>query len=304
VARFEAERQLLALVDHPNVAQIIDAGTTDTGRPFFVMELVKGMSITTFCDKYRVSLRSRLKFFVDVCGAVQHAHQKGIIHRDIKPSNVLACALGKIGVVKVIDFGVAKAISQELTDRTIYTLQGQQVGTPQYMSPEQAATTGVDVDTRSDVYSLGVLLYELITGTVPLPVEELREGGYLAMEKLIFEKEPQIPSARLRSLGVNLEKLALSRSISPSRLVKRVKGDLDHIVMKALAKNRAFRYQTANALTMDVARYLNSVNVLASPPTLGYHFGRLLQRNRSSLIIAVVAFLTGILVAILCRIIL
>ena len=227
IARFEAERQALALMDHPNIAKVLDAGATEDGRPYFVMELVKGVPVTEFCDKNSLVTRQRLELFSKICSAVQHAHQKGVIHRDIKPSNVMITLHDGKPVVKVIDFGISKAISQRLTEKTLFTQYGQMVGTPQYMSPEQAEMSGLDVDTRSDIYSLGVLLYELLTGTTPLEAEKLRLAGYAEMVRLIQEEEPPKPSMRLSTLGESLSIVCKQRGTDESRLRQYVKGDLD-----------------------------------------------------------------------------
>lgn len=227
IARFEAERQALALMDHPNIARVFDGGATESGRPYFVMELVKGIPVTDYCDANALSTHDRLKLFVSVCQAVQHAHQKGIIHRDLKPTNIMITLHDSQPVVKVIDFGVAKATNQQLTERTLFTAYGQMVGTPQYMSPEQAEMSGLDVDTRSDVYSLGVLLYELLTGTTPLDGDRLRTAGYAEMQRIIREEEPPKPSTRLSTTGERLTTIARQRGLSPERLHKTIRGDLD-----------------------------------------------------------------------------
>src|SRR5262249_53262039 len=236
--RFEAERQALALMDHPNIARILDGGETPSGRPFFVMELVRGVPITQFCDDHRLTTRQRLELFVSVCQAVQHAHQQGIIHRDIKPSNVLVTSHDGTPVVKVIDFGVAKAIGQPLTEKTIYTQLTQLVGTPLYMSPEQAGLSGLDIDTRSDIYSLGVLLYGLLTGTTPFDGERRRQAGYDEMRRIIREEEPPRPSTRLSTLGQAANTVSANRQSDPKRLRQLVRGELDWVVMKALEKDR------------------------------------------------------------------
>ncbi len=256
IARFEAERQALALMDHPNIARVFDAGTTDTGRPYFVMELVKGVPIVEFCDKNQLPARQRLEIFTAVCQAVQHAHQKGIIHRDIKPSNVLVTLHDGKPVPKVIDFGVAKAMNQELTEKTLFTTFGHMIGTPQYMSPEQAEMSGLDVDTRSDVYSLGVLLYELLTGTTPLEAKKLRDAGYAEMQRIIREEESPLPSVRVSTLGERLSVVAKDRHCDPKQLSQLLRGELDWIVMKTLEKDRTRRYETASSLARDVERYL------------------------------------------------
>src|SRR5688572_23048074 len=269
IARFEAERQALALMDHPNIAKVFDAGVTDTGRPYFVMELVKGVPITKYCDEQRLTPRQRLELFVQVCHAVQHAHQKGIIHRDLKPTNVLVAPYDGVPVPKVIDFGVAKATGQQLTDRTMFTGFGDVIGTPQYMSPEQAELNQLDIDTRSDVYSLGVLLYELLTGTTPLESKRVREAALLEVLRVIREEEPPRPSTRLTTTEA-LASVAAQRGLEPAKLSGLVRGELDWIVMKALEKDRARRYETANGLAMDVQRYLSDDTVQACPPSSAY----------------------------------
>ena len=282
VARFEAERQALAMMDHPNIARVLDGGATEEGRPYFVMELVQGVPITEYCDKNQLNTEERLHLFVSVCKAMQHAHQKGIIHRDLKPSNILITLHDGKPTVKVIDFGVAKAIHQQLTEKTLFTAFGQMVGTPQYMSPEQAEMSGLDVDTRSDIYSLGVLLYELLTGTTPLETERLRSAGYAEMQRLIREEEPPKPSTRLSASGERLIMIAKHRSLSPNQLQKSVRDDLDWIVMKALEKDRARRYETSSGLADDVERFLSHQPVEACPPSSGYRLGKFLMRNRGA----------------------
>jgi tetratricopeptide (TPR) repeat protein/serine/threonine protein kinase len=286
IARFEAERQALALMDHPNIARVHDGGETASGRPYFVMELVKGVPITEFCDQSQVAVRERLDLFVHVCQAVQHAHQKGIIHRDIKPSNVLVMSQDGTPVVKVIDFGVAKAIGQQLTDKTIYTQFAQMVGTPLYMSPEQAGQSGVDVDTRTDIYALGVLLYELLTGTTPFDKERLRKVDYDEMRRIIREEEPPRPSTRISTLGQAATTASANRKSDPKRLSQLVRGELDWIVMKALEKDRNRRYETASAFAADVQRYLHDEPVLACPPSLRYRLRKFVRRNKRGLVIA------------------
>src|SRR5579884_2081406 len=283
VARFEAERQALALMDHPNIAKVLDGGTTDSGRPYFVMELVKGVPITEYCDQNQVSIRERMELFVSVCKAVQHAHQKGIIHRDLKPSNVLVMSHDGTPVVKVIDFGVAKAIGQQLTDKTIYTQFSQMVGTPLYMSPEQAGQSGLDVDTRSDIYSLGVLLYELLTGTTPFDKARLCEVGYDEMRRIIREEEPPKPSTRISTLGQAVTTISTQRQSEPKRLSQLFRGELDWIVMKALDKDRNRRYETASAFAADVQRYLADEPVQACPPSAWYRFRKFTRRHRMGL---------------------
>jgi serine/threonine protein kinase len=295
IARFESERQALALMDHPNIAKVLDAGATASGRPYFVMELVKGVSITEFCDKNHLAPEARLKLFLNVCHAIQHAHHKGIIHRDIKPSNVMVTLHDGVPVVKVIDFGVAKATVQKLTEKTLFTAYGQMIGTPAYMSPEQAEMSGLDIDTRSDVYSLGVLLYELLTGTTPLESKRLREAGHAEMQRLIREEEAPRPSTRLSSLGESAPVLADNRGLDVRRLVQLLKGDLDWIVMKALEKDRNRRYDTPGHLAEDIQRYLRREAVLARPPSKAYQFKKFAQRNRAT--VSMVVLMTTTLLA-------
>jgi tetratricopeptide (TPR) repeat protein/serine/threonine protein kinase len=288
VARFEAERQALALMDHPNIAQVHDGGETSSGRPYFVMELVKGVPITQFCDDNRLTPRERLQLFVDVCQAVQHAHQKGVIHRDIKPSNVLVTSHDGTPVVKVIDFGIAKAVGQQLTDKTVYTQFAQLIGTPLYMSPEQAGQSGLDIDTRSDIYSLGVLLYELLTGTTPFNQERLKQVGYDEMRRIIREEEPPKPSTRISTLGQAATTVSTQRQSDPKRLSRLFRGELDWIVMRALEKDRNRRYETASAFAADVQRYLHDEPVLACPPSAMYRFRKFARRHKTALAVAVV----------------
>ena len=282
IARFEAERQALALMDHPNIAKVLDAGATETGRPYFVMELVRGVRITDYCDEASLPTEKRLALFVQVCQAIQHAHQKGVIHRDIKPSNILVTLHDGVPVPKVIDFGIAKATTdQRLTDKTLFTAFEQFIGTPAYMSPEQAELSGLDIDTRSDIYSLGVLLYELLTGKTPFDAKELSRSGLDAMRRTIREKEPTRPSTRLRTmLAGELVAVAKHRQAEPARLASLIRGDLDWIVMKALEKDRTRRYETANGLAMDVQRFLNNEPVTACPPGNLYRFQKLVRRNK------------------------
>src|SRR5436190_12542352 len=271
IARFEAEKQALAMMDHENIAKVFEAGTTDTGRPYFVMELVRGIPINEFCDQKRLSVRERLALFIQVCQAVQHAHQKGIIHRDLKPSNVLVTLNDVLAVPKVIDFGIAKALGQQLTEHTLHTGFAQLVGTPLYMSPEQAEMNQLGVDTRSDVYSLGVLLYEVLTGTTPFDKETLRKAGLDEMRRMNREDEPPRPSARVSTLEAQaLSTVSQRRSTDPRRISATLRGELDWIVMKALEKDRSRRYESASALAADIQRYLSDEPVLACPPTTMY----------------------------------
>jgi serine/threonine protein kinase/tetratricopeptide (TPR) repeat protein len=284
LARFEAERQALALMDCPHIARVFDAGASDSGRPYFVMELVKGVSITEFCDKNRLAPEARLRLFLDVCQAIQHAHHKGVIHRDVKPSNVLVALQGGAPVVKVIDFGIAKAVGQKLTERTLFTGHGQMIGTPAYMSPEQAEMSGLDIDTRSDIYSLGALLYELLTGTTPLEGERLQEAGYAELQRLIREAEAPRPSTRLASLGGSATVLAGNRGLDVKGLTRLLAGDLDWVVMKALEKDRNRRYDTPAGFAEDVERYLRREAILARPPSAAYKLKKFAQRNRAAVL--------------------
>jgi serine/threonine protein kinase len=281
IARFEAERQALALMDHPNIAKVLDAGATSTGRPYFVMELIRGLRITDYCDQRRLSTVERLGLFTQVCQAIQHAHQKGTIHRDIKPSNILVTLHDGVPVPKVIDFGIAKATEQALTDKTLFTAFGQFMGTPAYMSPEQAELSGLDIDTRIDIYALGVLLYELLIGRTPFDAKELSQAGLDEMRRRIREEEPLRPSTRLSTMAeVDLMAVARKRQSEPARLTRFVRGDLDWIVMKCLEKDRRRRYETANGLAVDILRHMQNEPVMARPPSVFYRFQKTLRRNR------------------------
>jgi len=280
IARFEAERQALAMMDHPNIAKVFDANTTDSGRPYFVMELVKGVPITRYCDSNRLTVRERLELFVPVCQAIQHAHQKGIIHRDIKPSNVLVAIYDAKPVPKVIDFGIAKATGQSLTDETMFTQVGAVIGTLEYMSPEQAQSSSLDIDTRSDIYSLGALLYELLTGVTPLASAKLREAAYLEMLRKIREDEPLSPSSRLSQSKETLLTTSEQRKTDPDRLPRLLQGELDWIVMRALEKDRTRRYETASGFARDIERYLNGDPVEAGPPSATYRLRKFASKNK------------------------
>jgi serine/threonine protein kinase len=301
IARFEAERQALALMDHPNIARVLDAGATETGRPYFVMELVYGVKITEYCDQNRVSMRERLGLFIQVCNAVQHAHQKGIIHRDLKPSNIMVTMHDGVPVPKVIDFGIAKATEQRLTDKTLFTSYAQLMGTPAYMSPEQMELSGLNLDTRSDIYSLGVLLYELLTGHTPFDTTDLLKLGVDELRRTVCEEEPLSPSAKLRTLNnEELTKTARRLQVEAPRLVSQLRGDLDWIVLKCLEKDRTRRYATANALAIDIEHYLKEEPVLARPPSQWYRLQKLVRRNRIVALagaIAVAALLLGSIIS-------
>ncbi|MHC4743512.1 MAG: protein kinase domain-containing protein, partial [Planctomycetota bacterium] len=293
-ARFEAERQALAMMDHPNIAKVFDAGATETGRPYFAMELVKGVTITASCDNNKLNTRQRLDLFIQVCNAVQHAHQKGIIHRDIKPSNVMVTLHDGKPVPKVIDFGIAKATSQRLTEKTVFTRYAQMIGTPEYMSPEQAEFSGLGIDTRSDIYSLGVLLYELLTGTTPFDAENLRAKGYGEMQRIIRESEPLKPSTRLSTMGDALTDIADHRKTSPDLLARLVRGDLDWIVMKTLEKDRTRRYEAVNALAKDIRRHLDNDPVEAGPPDTLYRIRKFIKKRRKT--VATAAIIAALLI--------
>ncbi|MGA2231356.1 MAG: protein kinase [Tepidisphaeraceae bacterium] len=291
VARFEAERQALAMMDHPNIAKVYDAGATEAGRPYFAMELVRGIKITEYCDQHKLNTKQRIELFIQICNAIQHAHQKGIIHRDVKPSNVLVTLHDGVPVPKVIDFGIAKATHGDLTDKTVYTQFQQFIGTPAYMSPEQAEMSGLDVDTRSDIYSLGVLLYELLTGRTPFDATELMSMGIDAMRKAIREKEPTKPSTKLATLkGEELQSTAVRRSSDAPKLIHLLRGDLDWIVMKCLEKDRTRRYETVSGLVAEIQRHLNNEPVLARPPSRWYRLQKSFRRNK-------IAFAAGTAIA-------
>ena len=284
VGRFEAERQALAMMDHPNIARVLDAGATETGRPFFVMELVRGVPITEFCDQNQLSMHDRLRLFIHVCEAIQHAHQKGIIHRDIKPSNVLVSIHDDRPVAKVIDFGIAKAVGHDLTDKTVFTRFHEFLGTPAYMSPEQTNAASLDIDTRSDIYSLGVLLYELVSGRTPFDASELASAGYDEIRRRIREHEPLKPSTRLNTIAVeDRARIARHRKADPNQLSRALKGDLDWIVMKAMEKDRSRRYETAAAFAEDIVRYLNEEPVTAVAPSVSYRLSKFTRRHRTAL---------------------
>ncbi|MGB0036679.1 MAG: serine/threonine-protein kinase, partial [Candidatus Acidiferrales bacterium] len=270
VARFESERQALALMDHPNIAQVYDAGTTTEGRPYFAMEYVPGLPITDYCDKHHLTMKERLELFMQVCDGVQHAHQKAIIHRDLKPTNVLVVEQDSKAVPKIIDFGLAKAVGQRLTDKTMFTELGVMMGTPEYMSPEQADQREQNIDTRTDVYSLGVILYELLVGAPPFAAKALRAAGLEAILRAIREVEPPKPSTKVRSMGDDSAALAEKRRVEPRSFARHLQGELDWITLKALEKDRARRYGTPSELSADISRYLHNEPVLAGPATTAY----------------------------------
>jgi len=286
VARFEAERQALAMMEHPNIARVFDGGTTDFGRPYFVMELVKGVPITEYCDANKLTPSERMELFIQVCNAIQHAHQKGIIHRDLKPNNVLVTLHDGKPVPKVIDFGIAKALNQRLTEKTLFTEFKQMIGTPAYMSPEQAEMSGLDIDTRSDIYSLGVLLYELLTGSTPFDAQKLRRAAFAEIHRIIREEEPPRPSTRLGTMGATLSAVAADRRSDPRKLIRFVQGELDWIIMKAMEKDRSLRYETVSVLGLDVQRYLRDEPVSAGPPSALYRLKKLARRHKKAVVVA------------------
>jgi len=295
IARFEAERQALALLDHPNIASVHDAGTTKSGLPYFVMEFVKGVPITEHCDRQKSSIEERLGLFTDICDAIQYAHQKGIIHRDIKPSNILVSFDRERAVPKVIDFGIAKAISQPLTERTLYTERGQFIGTPEYMSPEQAEMTTQNIDTRSDIYSLGVVLYELLTGVLPFDPETLHEAGIDRLRQIIREEEPKTPSTRLSHLGEKAEQIATKRHTEVGTLTRRLHKELEWIPMKAMRKERTHRYRSVSELADDIQNYLNGNPLIAGPESATYRIKKYI-RKRQRLVTAAAAVMVAVLV--------
>jgi serine/threonine protein kinase/Tol biopolymer transport system component len=284
IARFEAERQALAMMDHPNIAKVLDAGATETGRPYFVMELVKGTSITEYCDKNKLNTKERLELFIQICHAVQHAHENGIIHRDIKPTNVMVTLHDGRPIPKVIDFGIAKAMNQRLTEKTLFTRYAQMIGTPAYMSPEQAEFSDSEIDVRTDIYSLGILLYEMLTGTTPFAEDQLHNAGYLEMQRIICKEAPVKPSTKLSTLGEMLTTVAERQKTKPDALKKLIRGDLDWIVMKAIDKDRIRRYETANDLAVDIEHYLHYEPISAGPPSTGYRLHKFVRRNRVAVI--------------------
>jgi tetratricopeptide (TPR) repeat protein len=294
VARFESERQALAVMDHPNIAKVLDAGATETGRPYFVMELARGIPITDYCDRHKLSTRERLQLFIGVCQAVQHAHQKGVIHRDLKPSNILVVIQDDRPVPKIIDFGIAKATDHRLAQRTLFTEQGQLIGTPEYMSPEQAEMSGLDVDTRTDIYSLGVILYELLVGALPFDAGKLRSAAFGEIQRIIRETEPPKASTRLSTLKETKAEIAEKRGTDPGSLVRMLRGDLDWITLKAMAKDRTRRYSTASELAAEVERHLRHEPVTAGPPSAAYRMGKYVRRHKLG-----VAAAAGVLLAIL-----
>jgi non-specific serine/threonine protein kinase/serine/threonine-protein kinase len=291
VARFEAERQVLAVMDHPNIARVFDAGATQTGRPFFVMELVHGIPVNDYCDRHKLSTKERLELFIAICQAVQHAHQKGIIHRDLKPSNILVAIQDEKPVPKIIDFGIAKATSHQLIERTLFTEQGQLIGTPEYMSPEQAEMSGLDIDTRTDIYSLGVILYELLAGALPFDAAKLRSAGFMEIQRIIRETDPPKASTRLSALKKTRAEIAERRKTDPDSLSKQLRGDLDWITMKAMAKDRTYRYASVSELAADIGRHLRDEPVAAGPPRVLYRLRKFVRRHRLGVIAGALVFL-------------
>jgi serine/threonine protein kinase/tetratricopeptide (TPR) repeat protein len=297
IARFETERQALAVMDHPNIAKVFDGGATETGRPYFVMELVRGIPITKYCDKHKLAIKERLELFIQVCQAVQHAHQKGVIHRDLKPSNILVVVQEDKPVPKIIDFGIAKATEHSLTERTLFTEQGQLIGTPEYMSPEQAEMSGLDVDTRTDIYSLGVILYELLIGMLPFDPRSLREAGFGEIQRIIRETEPPKASTRLSSLGDTQTSIANLRKTDPSSLKRELKGDLDWITVKAMAKDRTQRYASSSEFGADIEKFLRNEPVTAGRPSASYRMKKYIRRHKTGVVAATlvgIAMLIGI----------
>jgi serine/threonine protein kinase/Tfp pilus assembly protein PilF len=297
LARFEAERQALARMDHPNVATVLDAGVTQQGRSYFVMELVQGEPITTYCDRHMLGIRERLELFILVCNAVQHAHQKGIIHRDLKPSNILVTLVDEVATPKVIDFGIAKATSAALTDETIQTMQGELMGTPEYMSPEQAEMGALDIDTRTDIYSLGIILYELLSGELPFDSRTLRRGGLIELHRIIREQEPPRPSTKLTTSAGDPTAVAKRRGTEMRTLSRILRDDLDWVVLKAMEKDRARRYESASALAQEIRRYLSDQPLLAGPPRASYRMSKFVRRHRAAVVggtIVVLALMAGI----------
>jgi len=300
IARFEAERQALALLDHPNIAHVFDAGTTEAGRPYFVMEYVKGMSITAYCDEHKLDIEQRLKLFEHVCEGIHHAHQKGIIHRDIKPSNILVSVHGDRAVPKIIDFGIAKATARSLTDKTVFTCQGQLLGTPEYMSPEQVDLATQDIDTRSDIYSLGVLLYELLAGVLPFEEKLLRSGGFAEIQRTIREQEPATPSTRLTNLGDQAKEIARSRKTQVIALARRLHRELEWIPLKAMRKDRCRRYRSASEMADDIQNYLNGSPLIAGPETAVYRAKKFVHKHAGSVItvaLVALAIVLGLIVS-------
>ncbi|MEN6307944.1 MAG: serine/threonine-protein kinase, partial [Anaerohalosphaeraceae bacterium] len=298
VARFEAERQALALLDHPNIAHVLEAGSAESGRPYFVMEYIKGLPITEYCDYHQLNIAERLRLYIQVCEAIGHAHQKGIIHRDIKPSNILVNDQDETALPKIIDFGVAKAIGMPLTDKTLITQQGQLLGTPEYMSPEQADFKERDIDTRTDIYSLGVVLYELVAGVLPFESCTLREAGYTEIQRIIREQEPPRPSSRLSHLGQDAARVAQNRHTELSTLVRNLHQELEWIPMKAIRKDRKLRYQTASELAQDIRNYLEGDPLIAGPESASYRIQKFVQKYKVP-VMAVVTIAVLIVISLL-----